>query len=138
LTCSASVGLKDGYGFMERINMNECSSLNVRDQVSHLYRTTRKIIVLYSYILMFMFWRADKKSMNCRKHKYIHAAENCANRSHKKIGIKVFSTCNRTTYYNLNFNCRFYFRLWQSVQYDSFSIVFMMAMYSPNMLWTKN
>jgi hypothetical protein len=26
-----------------------CSSLNVRDQVSHPYRTTGKIVVLYAY-----------------------------------------------------------------------------------------
>jgi hypothetical protein len=31
-----------------------CFSYNVRDQVSHPYRTTGKIIVLYTYILIFM------------------------------------------------------------------------------------
>jgi hypothetical protein len=36
-----------------------CSSLNVRDQVSHPYRTTDKIIVLH--ILIFKFF--DSKSM---------------------------------------------------------------------------
>jgi hypothetical protein len=33
--------------------LNLCSSLSVRDQVSHPYKTTGKIIV--SYILIFMF-----------------------------------------------------------------------------------
>jgi hypothetical protein len=37
-----------------------CSSLNVRDQVSHPYRTTGKIIVLY--ILIFMFLTANEKT----------------------------------------------------------------------------
>jgi hypothetical protein len=36
------------------------SSLNVRDQVSHPYRTTGKIIVLY--ILTFKFLTADEKT----------------------------------------------------------------------------
>jgi hypothetical protein len=31
-----------------------CSSLSVRDQVSHRYRTTGKIIVLYILIFMFL------------------------------------------------------------------------------------
>jgi hypothetical protein len=34
--------------------LNLCSSLNVRDQVSHPYRTTGKIIVLYILIFMFL------------------------------------------------------------------------------------
>jgi hypothetical protein len=33
-----------------------CSSLNVRDQVSHPYRTTGKIIVLYILISAFLDW----------------------------------------------------------------------------------
>jgi hypothetical protein len=33
--------------------LSVCSSLNVRDEVSHPYRTTGSIIVLY--ILIFMF-----------------------------------------------------------------------------------
>jgi hypothetical protein len=37
-----------------------CSSLNVRYQVLHPYRTTGKIIVLY--ILMFMFYTANEKA----------------------------------------------------------------------------
>jgi hypothetical protein len=36
-----------------------CSSLNVRDQVSHSYRTTGTIIVLY--ILIFMFLDSRRK-----------------------------------------------------------------------------
>jgi hypothetical protein len=46
------------------------SSLNVRDQVLHPYRTTGKIIVLY--ILTFMFWTADERTkgsgLNGSKH----------------------------------------------------------------------
>jgi hypothetical protein len=34
-------------------NLSQCSSLNIRDQVSHPYRTTGKIMVLYTRILMF-------------------------------------------------------------------------------------
>jgi hypothetical protein len=37
-----------------------CSSLNVRDQVSHPYRTTGRIIILC--IVIFMFWAAEKKT----------------------------------------------------------------------------
>jgi hypothetical protein len=47
-----------------------CSSLNVRDNVSHPYRTTGKIIVLY--ILICTFFTADEKTegsgLNGSKH----------------------------------------------------------------------
>jgi hypothetical protein len=33
--------------------LSPCSSLSVRDQVSHPYKTTAKIIVLYSLIFVF-------------------------------------------------------------------------------------
>jgi hypothetical protein len=36
-------------------------SLTVRDQVSHSYRTTGKIIVLYEYILTFYFFRQQSR-----------------------------------------------------------------------------
>jgi hypothetical protein len=40
-------------------NLSLCSSLNVIDQVSHPYRTTGKIIVLY--ILMFKFFNSNQE-----------------------------------------------------------------------------
>jgi hypothetical protein len=38
-----------------------CSSLNVRDQVSHPYRTRDRTIVLYIVILMFLDSRQEDK-----------------------------------------------------------------------------
>jgi hypothetical protein len=38
-----------------------CSSFNVRDQVSYPYRTTGKILVMYSYILIFKFFRQQPR-----------------------------------------------------------------------------
>jgi phosphate starvation-inducible membrane PsiE len=38
-----------------------CSSLNVRDQVSHPYRTTGKIVVLYILTFMFLDSRREDK-----------------------------------------------------------------------------
>jgi hypothetical protein len=41
--------------------LSVCSSLNVRDQVSHPHRTTAKVIVLYILIFMFLDSRRQDK-----------------------------------------------------------------------------
>jgi hypothetical protein len=45
-------------------NLNLCSSLSVRDQVSHPYKTTSKLIVLYIIIFKFLEWRREDKRLN--------------------------------------------------------------------------
>jgi hypothetical protein len=40
-----------------------CSSLNVRDQVSHPYRTTGKIVAVYILIFMFLDSRREDESL---------------------------------------------------------------------------
>jgi hypothetical protein len=40
--------------------LSVCSSVGVRDQVSHQYKTTGKIIALY--VLMFSFYKGDGKT----------------------------------------------------------------------------
>jgi hypothetical protein len=48
------IPLRSKYPPQHLLSNSLCSSLNVRDQVSHPYRTTAKIIFLY--ILMFKFF----------------------------------------------------------------------------------
>jgi hypothetical protein len=43
--------------------LNLCSSLNVRDQVSHPYRTTGNIILLYSLILCFFLYQTRRQKV---------------------------------------------------------------------------
>jgi hypothetical protein len=43
-----------------------CSSLNVRDHVSHPYRTTGKIVVLYILIIMFFESRQEERRFRTR------------------------------------------------------------------------
>jgi hypothetical protein len=45
-----------------KYSLQHCSSLNVRDQVSHPYRTTGKIIVWYILICMFLDSRREDKN----------------------------------------------------------------------------
>ena len=47
-----------------------CSSLNISDQVSHPYKTTGKIIILYNLIFKFSIanWKTKDSAPNDRKH----------------------------------------------------------------------
>jgi hypothetical protein len=46
--------------------LNVCSSLDVRDQVSHPYKTTGKIIILYTFILHISRQQTGRqKILNC-------------------------------------------------------------------------
>jgi hypothetical protein len=54
-----------------------CSSLNVRDEVSHQYRTTGKIIVLYilifkhAHIYIYIYILVSVNTVNLMKHRYV-------------------------------------------------------------------
>jgi polysaccharide pyruvyl transferase WcaK-like protein len=48
-----------------------CSSLNVRDKVSHPYKTTVKIIVLYTLNFMFFDSRHDEKNSELKGSKVV-------------------------------------------------------------------
>jgi hypothetical protein len=52
--------------------LNLCSSLSVRDQVSHPYKTTGKSIFIY--ILGFLsFWRGDRKTKDSEQNGSSHS-----------------------------------------------------------------
>jgi hypothetical protein len=48
------IPLMSKYSQHPALRHTHCSSLNVRDQVSHTYRTTGKLIILYILIFMFL------------------------------------------------------------------------------------
>jgi hypothetical protein len=59
--CGAIRMRNGGGGRLFSNTLSLCSSLNIRDQVSHPYRTTGKIIVLYIPIFMFFYSRREDK-----------------------------------------------------------------------------
>jgi hypothetical protein len=52
-------------------NFSPCSFLNVREEVSHLYRTIGKIIVLYEYILALSNFYVFKQQKRKKKKKKV-------------------------------------------------------------------
>jgi hypothetical protein len=82
-----------------------CSSLNVRDQVSHPYRTTGKIIVLY--ILIFTILDSNRKTkgsgMNDNKHYPNSKVKLSPVLRHEGVWG---SRCIDPQFLDLSFNCR--------------------------------